>query len=48
MTDGGIPLPMLDKAENSSTALHKKAGSYYLDVKAAGFDGWTLTIEEKR
>ncbi|NKG21998.1 TM2 domain-containing protein [Paeniglutamicibacter terrestris] len=48
MTDGGLPLLMLDKAEKASTAVHKKAGSYYVDVKAANFDGWTLTIEEKR
>ncbi|MBP2373344.1 TM2 domain-containing protein [Paeniglutamicibacter psychrophenolicus] len=48
MTDGGIPLLMLDKAEKSSTALHKKAGNYYLDVNAAGFAGWTITVEEKR
>ena len=47
-TDGGIPLLMLDKAEKADTVLHKAAGSYYLDVKAAGFDGWTLTVEEKR
>lgn len=47
-TDGGIPLLMLDKAESSSTSLHKKAGSYYLDVKSAGFDGWKITVEEKR
>lgn len=47
-TDGGIPLLMLDKAEQADTVLHKDAGRYYLDVKAAGFDGWTLTVEEKR
>lgn len=48
MTDGGIPMLMLDQAEKSSSALHKKAGSYYLDVKAAGFDSWSVTVEEKR
>ena len=48
MTDGGIPLLMLDQAEKSTSALHKKAGMYYIDVKAAGFDGWTVTVEEKR
>lgn len=48
MTDGGIPLLILDKAESSTTSLHKKAGSYYLDVKSAGFDGWKITVEEKR
>ncbi|WP_286166862.1 TM2 domain-containing protein [Arthrobacter sp. AQ5-05] len=47
-TDGGIPLLMLDKTEKADTVLHKAPGSYYLDVKAAGFDGWTLTVEEKR
>ncbi|OIH82848.1 hypothetical protein BLJ79_18050 [Arthrobacter sp. UCD-GKA] len=47
-SDGGIPLLMLDKAETADTVLHKAAGRYFLDVKAAGFDGWTLTVEEKR
>lgn len=48
LTDGGIPLVMPTSDEKDTTALHKKAGTYFLDVKSAGFTGWTVTIEEKR
>lgn len=48
MEDGGIPEVMLDKPAKDETALHKSAGTYYLDVSAANFSGWTVTIEEKR
>ena len=46
--DGGIPVVMLSKPENNTTALHKKAGNYFLDVRAANLDSWTVRIEEKR
>lgn len=46
--DGGFPELMLTADETDTTALHRSAGSYYLDVTAANFDGWTVTIEEKR
>lgn len=48
MVDGGIPVVMLSKPESNTTALHKKAGNYFLDVKAANLDSWTVTIEEKK
>ena len=46
-TDGGIPLLMLDADESAQTMLHKGAGRYYLDIKAAGFDGWEVTVEQR-
>ncbi|MFB0835720.1 TM2 domain-containing protein [Arthrobacter halodurans] len=46
--DGGIPMVMLTEPESATTALHKNAGSYYLDVRAANMTGWSVTIEEKR
>ncbi|WP_426225092.1 hypothetical protein [Pseudarthrobacter sp. DSP2-3-2b1] len=46
--DGGIPLKMLSKDESSETAIHKSAGKYYLDVAAANFQAWTITVEEKQ
>lgn len=46
--DGGIPLVMLSKAGSNVTALHKAKGKYYLDVRAANIDSWTVTVEEKR
>jgi hypothetical protein len=46
--DGGIPLKMLSKDESSETAVHKSAGKYYLDVTAANFEAWTITVEEKQ
>ncbi|MGX1591664.1 TM2 domain-containing protein [Glutamicibacter sp. NPDC055491] len=48
MKDGGLPEAMIDGPVSEETALHKTAGKYFLDVNAANFDGWTLTIEEKR
>lgn len=48
MKDGGIPELIVDSPVNDETALHKSAGKYFLDVNAANFDGWTVTIEEKR
>lgn len=48
MKDGGIPEVMIDGPVKEETALHKSAGKYFLDVKAANFDGWSITIEEKR
>lgn len=48
MKDGGIPEVMIDGPIEEQTALHKSAGSYFLDVNAANFDGWTVTIEERR
>lgn len=47
-TDGGIPLVMLSKPDSNVTALHKAKGKYYLDVRAANIDSWTVTVEEKR
>ncbi len=46
--DGGIPVKMLQKDEAGETAIHKGAGNYYLDVKAANFASWTVTVEEKK
>ena len=46
--DGGIPVVMASKPESNTTALHKKAGKYFLDVKAANLDSWTVKIEEKK
>lgn len=46
--DGGLPVKMLQKDESGETALHKSAGKYYLDVKSANFDSWTLSVEEKK
>lgn len=46
--DGGIPIKMLQKDETGETAIHKGAGNYYLDVKAANFGAWTITVEEKK
>lgn len=46
--DGGIPIKMLQKDEAGETAIHKGAGNYYLDVKAANFDSWAITVEEKK
>ncbi|MDQ0865715.1 TM2 domain-containing protein [Arthrobacter globiformis] len=46
--DGGIPIKMLQKDEAGETAIHKGSGNYFLDVKAANFDSWTITVEEKK
>lgn len=46
--DGGIPEVMIDGPVKEETALHKSAGTYFLDVNAANFDRWSITIEEKR
>lgn len=46
--DGGIPVKMIQKDETGETAIHKGAGNYFLDVKAANFDSWTVTVEEKK
>ncbi|PCC28009.1 hypothetical protein CIK76_14185 [Glutamicibacter sp. BW80] len=48
LEDGGLPEVMLDGPAEDETALHKSAGTYYLDVNAANFSGWTVTIEELR
>ena len=48
MVDGGVPVVMASKPESNTTALHKKAGKYFLDVKAANLDSWTVKIEEKK
>jgi len=48
MKDGALPVKMLNKDESGETALHKSPGSYYLDVTAGNFDGWTLVVEEKK
>lgn len=29
-------------------AIHKDAGNYFLDVKAANIGSWTLSVEEKK
>ncbi|WP_125615948.1 TM2 domain-containing protein [Specibacter cremeus] len=47
-TDGGIPVLMLSEPGKNTTALHKKPGKYFLDVRAANIDSWTVTIEEKK
>ena len=46
--DGGIPIVMLSKPGSNVTALHKTAGKYYLDVRAANVDSWSVKVEEKR
>lgn len=48
MQDGGFPEVMIDGPVDEETALHKSGGTYFLDVNAANFDGWSVTIEEKR
>lgn len=48
MKDGGIPIKMLQKDESGETAIHKGAGNYFLDVKAANFQSWTVIVEEKK
>lgn len=48
MVDGGVPVVMLSKPESNTTALHKKAGNYFLDVKAGNLNSWTVRIEEKK
>lgn len=48
MVDGAIPVVMLSKPDANTTALHKAPGSYFLDVRAANLDAWTVTIEEKK
>jgi TM2 domain-containing membrane protein YozV len=48
MVDGGIPVVMATKPESNTTAIHKKAGMYFLDIKAANLDSWTVRIEEKK
>lgn len=48
MKDGALPVKMINKDEAGETALHKSAGSYYLDVSAANFASWTITVEEKK
>lgn len=48
MVEGGIPVIMATKPESNTTAIHKKAGNYFLDVKAANLDSWSVRIEEKR
>lgn len=47
-TDGALPVVMLSKPGASTTALHKKPGKYFLDVRAANLDSWTVKIEEKK
>jgi len=44
--DGGIPLLMLDQDETAETMLHNGASRYYQDIKATGFDGWEMTVEQ--
>lgn len=46
--DGGLPIMVLDKPGAGETALHKTPGKYFLDVRAANIDSWTVTIEEKK
>lgn len=48
MKDGGVPIKMIQKDESGETAVHKDAGNYFLDVKAANFNSWTVTVEEKK
>ena len=48
MADGGIPEVMLDEGGKGSMALHKSAGTYFLDVNSAGFKSWNVTIEETK
>ncbi len=48
------PKPPLEKFQlrccktRATTAQHKKAGNYFLDVKAANFESWTVRIEQKQ
>lgn len=39
---------MAAKPESNTAAIHKKAGNYFLDVKAANLDSWTVKIDEKK
>lgn len=46
--DGALPVVVLSKPGASTTALHKKPGKYFLDVRSANLDSWTVKIEEMK
>lgn len=45
--DGGLPEMMIDGDDSGDTMLYQ-TGSYYLDVAAANYESWTVTIEEQQ
>lgn len=45
--DGGIPEIMLDGTDSGETMVYQ-TGEVYLDVAAAGYDSWTVTVEEQQ
>lgn len=45
--DGGIPEAMLDGSESGETMVYQ-TGELYLDVTAANYDSWTVTVEEQQ
>lgn len=45
--DGGIPEAMLDGSESGETMVYQ-TGELYLDVAAANYDSWTVTVEEQQ
>lgn len=45
--DGGIPEVMIDGDDAGETMLYQ-TGNFYLDVTAANYESWTVTIEERQ
>ncbi|GAA1450506.1 DUF4190 domain-containing protein [Nesterenkonia lacusekhoensis] len=44
--DGGIPEQMISGSESGETMFYQ-TGSFYLDVSAANYDSWTVTVEQQ-
>lgn len=44
--DGGLPELMLSGSESGETMLYE-SGEYYLDVSAANYSSWSVTVEER-
>lgn len=45
--DGGIPEVMLSGSDSGETMVYRSAGSYYLDITAANYTDWTVTVESQ-
>src|SRR5699024_142282 len=43
--DGGLPEIMLDGSDSGDTMVYQ-TGEVYIEVAAANFDSWTVTVEE--
>ncbi|MCH8561188.1 DUF4190 domain-containing protein [Nesterenkonia sp. DZ6] len=46
--DGGLPEVMLNGSDSGETMIYRSAGNYYLDVTAANYSDWTVTVEEQQ